>query len=187
MCASFLFSYRLKRWHGPSRQRILAFCLSSCLTITVAAHDSFLRPSDFFTSGLGPVRMAVFNGTYNESVDSIAEDFVQAVHVLQPSGVVEEADFRWERGEAGSKAWRALQRLKVNLGAMDLRRTSTLGINLEEEGITVVMVTHNPDLEQYADRILYLRNGLLESQALNYEQQPLEYDEYIRRLNDREV
>ena len=50
-----------------------------------------------------------------------------------------------------------------------------LKINLELK-ITMVMVSHNPDLETYADRVLYIRNGVLESQALNEVQTPLNYD-----------
>jgi putative ABC transport system ATP-binding protein len=30
-----------------------------------------------------------------------------------------------------------------------------------DEKITMVMVTHNPDLECYADRILYVKDGSL--------------------------
>ncbi len=45
-----------------------------------------------------------------------------------------------------------------------------------ELGMTMVMVSHNPDLETYADRILYIRNGVLENQALNSVQTPLGYD-----------
>jgi ABC-type methionine transport system ATPase subunit len=50
-----------------------------------------------------------------------------------------------------------------------------LKINLELN-ITMVMVSHNPDLETYADRVLYIRNGVLESQALNEVQTPLNYE-----------
>jgi putative ABC transport system ATP-binding protein len=57
-----------------------------------------------------------------------------------------------------------------------------LKINLEL-GITMLMVSHNPDLETYADRILYIRNGSLEGQALNYTQTALDYDRYIEYLN----
>ncbi len=48
--------------------------------------------------------------------------------------------------------------------------------------------THTvPDLECYADRILYLRNGSLESQALNTVQTPLDYDRYVRYLNNLDL
>lgn len=34
-------------------------------------------------------------------------------------------------------------------------------------GVTVVMVTHNPDLECYADRVLFVRDGTIEKQVIN--------------------
>lgn len=75
-------------------------------------------------------------------------------------------------------------------GDLDTSNTITvmdllLRIN-QELGVTMIMVTHNPDLETYADRILYIRNGRLEAQALNYEQIPLEYDSYIAYLNSQD-
>ena len=51
---------------------------------------------------------------------------------------------------------------------------------------TCVMVTHNPDVECYADRILYVSDGRFGHQALNYEQSPLVYDDYIKYLNSLE-
>jgi len=57
-----------------------------------------------------------------------------------------------------------------------------LDINLQRKA-TCVMVTHNPDIECYADRILYLADGRFEKQAYNSEQTRLNYDEYIQHLN----
>jgi len=48
---------------------------------------------------------------------------------------------------------------------------------------TMVMVTHNPDLECYADRILYIRDGKLIKQVLNEIQSPLEVDHYVKYVN----
>lgn len=45
------------------------------------------------------------------------------------------------------------------------------------------MVTHNPDLECYADRILYVKDGRLVKQVENEIQMPLIYDKYIKYLN----
>lgn len=72
-------------------------------------------------------------------------------------------------------------------GDLDTRNTVQvmdllLRIN-QELGITMLMVSHNPDLETYADRVLYIRNGVLESQALNAVQTKLDYDAYVRYLN----
>jgi len=51
---------------------------------------------------------------------------------------------------------------------------------------TCIMVTHNPDVECYADRILYLSDGRFEKQVLNLVQTPLIYDDYINYLNSLE-
>lgn len=50
----------------------------------------------------------------------------------------------------------------------------------------MVMVTHNPDLECYANRILYIHNGLIEKQVINtYQCQyyPEEYQEMVNSKN----
>lgn len=47
----------------------------------------------------------------------------------------------------------------------------------------MVMVTHNPDLECYADRILYIRDGKLIKQVQNERQAPLNYEQYLAYLN----
>ncbi|CEM00496.1 unnamed protein product [Vitrella brassicaformis CCMP3155] len=62
---------------------------------------------------------------------------------------------------------------------------STGGINNQEEtyGTTCVMVTHNPDLECYADRILYVRDGIFEKQAINPVQRRLKLEPYLKYLN----
>lgn len=57
-----------------------------------------------------------------------------------------------------------------------------LDIN-QQKGTTCIMVTHNPDIECYADRILYISDGVFQKQALNWEQTRLDFDEYIEYLN----
>jgi ABC-type cobalamin/Fe3+-siderophores transport system ATPase subunit len=52
-----------------------------------------------------------------------------------------------------------------------------LRINLNEK-TTCIMVTHNPDVECYADRLLYLEDGRFARQALNAKQTPLIFEEY---------
>jgi len=55
-----------------------------------------------------------------------------------------------------------------------------------EKKATCIMVTHNPDVECYADRILYLSDGKFEKQVYNLVQTPLVYDDYIKYLNSVE-
>lgn len=75
-------------------------------------------------------------------------------------------------------------------GDLDSRNTVEimdllLDFNLRK-GTTCVMVTHNPDVECYADRMLYVSDGRFVSQALNYEQSKLDFKAYIRYLNSQE-
>jgi len=57
-----------------------------------------------------------------------------------------------------------------------------LDINIKRK-TTCIMVTHNPDVECYADRILYISDGKFEKQVYNVVQTPLIYDDYIVHLN----
>ena len=43
---------------------------------------------------------------------------------------------------------------------------------------TCVMVTHNPDIECYADRVLYVQDGVFVKQAINLKQMALKPEEY---------
>uniref|UniRef100_A0A7S1CHV5 ABC transporter domain-containing protein n=1 Tax=Bicosoecida sp. CB-2014 TaxID=1486930 RepID=A0A7S1CHV5_9STRA len=75
-------------------------------------------------------------------------------------------------------------------GDLDTRNTVEimdllLAINAEE-GKTMVMVTHNPDLELYADRVLYVEDGKFARVALNDVQQRLDYEAYMKFLNRRD-
>lgn len=72
-------------------------------------------------------------------------------------------------------------------GDLDTRNTVDvmdllLKVN-QQSGVTCIMVTHNPDLEQYADRILYIDDGRISGQAINVVQQRLQYDAYVKFLN----
>jgi len=60
-----------------------------------------------------------------------------------------------------------------------------LEINTQRQ-TTCIMVTHNPDVECYADRIIYLSDGKFEKQVYNVEQTQLVFDEYIKYLNSVE-
>ncbi|KAI9137020.1 abc transporter [Paraphysoderma sedebokerense] len=60
-----------------------------------------------------------------------------------------------------------------------------LKINHEQK-TTCVMVTHNPDVECYADRLLYLEDGKFVKQAYNKVQTPLVYEDYMEYLKERD-
>jgi len=67
---------------------------------------------------------------------------------------------------------------KNTIEVMDL----LLKLNLELK-TTCVMVTHNPDVECYADRIVYIQDGRIVKQAINAQQVKLEFHSYIEYLN----
>lgn len=46
-------------------------------------------------------------------------------------------------------------------------------------------VTHDPDLECYADRIIYVEDGTLRRQAINRYQTRIDFDSYMEALNSR--
>jgi len=51
---------------------------------------------------------------------------------------------------------------------------------------TIVMVTHNPELECYANRILYVQDGVFIKQAINEYQQALTVKEYLDYINSNQ-
>ncbi|CUG88351.1 ABC transporter, putative [Bodo saltans] len=51
---------------------------------------------------------------------------------------------------------------------------------------TCIMVTHNPDLECYADRILYVSDGTFAREVINTEPRILSLEDYVKHLNERE-
>ena len=53
----------------------------------------------------------------------------------------------------------------------------------EHSATTCVMVTHNPEIECYADRILYVQDGMFVKQALNEVQTAIKEDEYTSYLH----
>jgi len=72
-------------------------------------------------------------------------------------------------------------------GDLDTRNTIDvmdllLDIN-QKEGATLLMVTHNPDVECYADRVLYIQDGKCVKQCLNEVQSRLDYSRYLDYLN----
>lgn len=48
-----------------------------------------------------------------------------------------------------------------NLDSLTSLEVMTLFQELNEQGITIILVTHEPDLAQYAKRIVTLRDGLI--------------------------
>merc|ERR1712137_379033 len=74
-------------------------------------------------------------------------------------------------------------------GDLDTRNTIEimdiiLSINQNKQ-TTCIMVTHNGDLEVYADRILYVKDGKFQKQAVNKRQTKLDLDSYLAYINQQ--
>jgi putative ABC transport system ATP-binding protein len=69
---------------------------------------------------------------------------------------------------------------KNTIDIMDL----LLEINITKK-TTCLMVTHNPDLECYADRILYVEDGCFKKQATNTVQTKIDFDDYMAYINEQ--
>uniref|UniRef100_A0A6B2LDM5 ABC transporter domain-containing protein n=1 Tax=Arcella intermedia TaxID=1963864 RepID=A0A6B2LDM5_9EUKA len=69
---------------------------------------------------------------------------------------------------------------RTTIEVMDL----LLSIN-QKRNTTCVMVSHNPDVECYADRIFYIEDGKFVNQAINTVQSKLEYAHYIHYVNSQ--
>ncbi len=39
----------------------------------------------------------------------------------------------------------------------------------DEKRVTIIMATHDPDMMKYADRIVYIRDGLIEKEVIQNE------------------
>lgn len=75
-------------------------------------------------------------------------------------------------------------------GDLDTRNTVDvmdllLAIN-QQRKTTMIMVTHNPDLEPYADRILYIQDGIIQRQSVNRRQRKLDYHKYLAYMNEQQ-
>ena len=57
--------------------------------------------------------------------------------------------------------------------------------NAVQEGITIVMVTHNEDLECYGDRVIFFEDGKIKKQVFNDFQFALNAEEYSQFLNTK--
>jgi putative ABC transport system ATP-binding protein len=65
--------------------------------------------------------------------------------------------------------------LSINQGTLASSTTTT--------PTTIIMVTHNPDLECYSDRILYFEDGSIKKQAINRKQRKIDYNAYLSYIN----
>ena len=56
---------------------------------------------------------------------------------------------------------------------------------VDGEPVTMIMATHNPDLEIYADRVIYMKDGIISQQVINRKQFPIDHDLYMEYLESK--
>ena len=56
----------------------------------------------------------------------------------------------------------------------------------EERGVTVIMVTHDPLIASYSQRLVYIRDGRIEQEIRRGEMSQKEYFDRIAEINARE-
>lgn len=111
---------------------------------------------------------------------SKAERTEKAKHVLESVGLAERMDHKPNELSGGQRQRVAVARALVNSPSIILAdeptgnldsKTSYEIIGLFEEihsqGNTIVLVTHEPDIAEYAHRIVRMRDGMVESDAVN--------------------
>jgi len=62
---------------------------------------------------------------------------------------------------------------------------NNFGFSSEGQKVTMVMATHNPDVEIYADRIVYMRDGEIVKQVMNERQYPIIYEHYNEYIKSK--
>jgi len=121
------------------------------------------------TSALENVELPML---YRRSPISAAEKHARAIRALEMVGIAKRADHTPNQLSGGQQQRVAIARSLINdpvliladepTGNLDTRTSiEVLGIfqRLNDEGITIVMVTHENDVAQYARRVVVMRDG----------------------------
>ena len=131
----------------------------------------------FQSFNLVPYLTALENVTLPLAVKKMpsAEKRRRALEVLDHVGLVDRAGHLPGKLSGGEQERVAIARALVNeppliladepTGALDSETTVEIMdvfAGLHREGITIVMVTHNPEIQRYFDRIIVLRDGRLD-------------------------
>ena len=103
-----------------------------------------------------------------------------AKEALKRVGLEERMNFNPTQLSGGQKQRVAIARAIVNkpkllladepTGALDTKSgddVMELFEELNNDGVTIVMITHEPEIAEYAKRVMYIRDGMLHSGAFN--------------------
>lgn len=113
------------------------------------------------------------------------ECYRRAVAVLERVGLGDRIHHRPNQLSGGQQQRVAIARALVNNPAIILADEPTGNLDtrssheimallqqLHQQGATIVMVTHEPDIGQYAERVLHLLDGQIASDRLNHTRRP---------------
>ena len=127
------------------------------------------------TSALENVELPLLYGSL-----SSAERRARANHTLEAVGLSDRADHQPSQLSGGQQQRVAIARALVNTPALILADEPTGNLDtrtsveimallqtLNRQGITVVLVTHERDIAEYATRVIYFRDGRLQRDERN--------------------
>ena len=130
------------------------------------------------TSALDNVMMPV---SYNPRTISDAECRRRATHWLEQVGLAERMDHHPSQLSGGQPQRVAIARSLINEPALLLADEPTGNLDSRtsdeilrmfqrlnaEQGLTIILVTHEADVANYARRVIRIRDGLIDSETIN--------------------
>ena len=130
------------------------------------------------TSALDNVMMPV---SYNPRTISDAECRRRATHWLEQVGLAERMDHHPSQLSGGQQQRVAIARSLINEPALLLADEPTGNLDSRtsdeilrmfqrlnaEQGLTIILVTHEADVANYARRVIRIRDGLIDSETIN--------------------
>ena len=129
------------------------------------------------TAAKNVVLPLLYNGHQNSSE---AELYALAVNALEAVGLHDRAHHRPNELSGGQQQRVAIARALINQPSILLADEPTGNLDtkssqevldllhqLHDGGVTIVMVTHEPDIAQYAQRVIHVRDGQIESDVMN--------------------
>ena len=130
------------------------------------------------TSAIDNVMMPV---SYNPRTISDAECRRRATHWLEQVGLAERMDHHPSQLSGGQQQRVAIARSLINEPALLLADEPTGNLDSRtsdeilrmfqrlnaEQGLTIILVTHEADVANYARRVIRIRDGLIDSETIN--------------------